>query len=387
MWFSTFIFKNVTRRMMRSSLTAVAMALGVAAVVSLVGIAEEFENSFSALYREAKFDLVVFNSAKWGGLAQAIPESLEDRMRDVPGVKEIVPGLTEVDSLDDGMQVPVQGYRPETSVFDHYVLKDGRKLKPGDTNAVMIGTQLAANTDVKVGDSFMLLRKEWKVVGIFETANFIEKNTAIVPLEELQKLSALSRPEEPMVTGFFIVVDEPESEALERKVKADLAVIFDQVNTERADVKNLKANLTSEHAQNLQEIKLGQAMAWLTSTVALIIGAVGMVNTMLMSVQERTKEIGILRAIGWRKSRVMKMIVGEAMLLSGLGAVLGVFGGILLTKMLTMMPPVRSIMQGQVPFWIMAVAAIIALLIGTLAGMLPAYRAARLAPTSALRYE
>lgn len=387
MWFSTFIFKNVTRRMMRSTLTSVAMALGVAAVVSLVGIAEEFENSFSALYREAKFDLVVFNSAKWGGLAQAIPQDLEDRMRDVPGVKEIVPGLTEVDSLEDGLQVPVQGYRPGSSVFEHYQLNDGRKLEVGDTNAVMLGSQVAANTDAKVGDPFMLLGQEWKVVGIFETANFIEKNTAIVPLEELQKLSALSRPEDPAVTGFFIVVDQPDSEEFERQVQADLKVLFEEVKTERADVKNLKVNLTSEHAQNLQEIKLGQAMAWLTSTVALIIGAVGMVNTMLMSVQERTKEIGILRAIGWRKSRVMKMIVGEAMVLSAIGAVLGVFGGIFLTKMLTMMPPVRSIMQGQVPFWIMGIAAVIALLIGTLAGMLPAYRAARLAPTTALRYE
>ncbi len=372
---------------MRSTLTAVAMALGVAAVVSLVGIAGEFENSFAALYREANFDLVVVNAGKLGGLSLAIPQSLEEEMAKVEGIREIVPGLTDIETRDDNTQVPVQGYRPETSVFDHYQLVDGRKLNRSDQYSAMLGSQLARNYEVKVGDKFEVLGQEWDVVGIFDTVNFIERNAVIVPLEQLQELSTLSRRDDPAVTGFFIVTSQPRDEAFQREVKGRLDELFLKVKEEKKELKNLKVNLTSEHVKNLQEIKLAHSMAWLTSTVALIIGAVGMVNTMLMSVQERTKEIGILRAIGWRKSRVMRMIVGEAVLLSAVGAILGTAGGVLLTKALTQLPVVRNQMRGQIEPEVLIMAAIIALLIGTVAGMLPAYRAARLAPTTALRYE
>jgi putative ABC transport system permease protein len=387
MWFSTFIFKNVSRRLMRSILTAVAMALGVAAVVSLVGISSEFRDSFGKMYREANFDLVVYNAGRFGGLAQAMPESLADRILKIDGVKEVVPGLTEIEYLEEGGQFPIQSYHPGAAVFDHYQLVDGRLLEPSDEHCVILGSQLARNMDVKVGDTFHALGQDWKVVGIFDTVNFIEKNAAVVPLKELQQLSLLSKPDDPAVTGLFVITTEHDNREFNRRVQEDIRKLIAEVKTERDDLANLKCNLTADHVESLQEVKLAHSMAWLTSTVALIIGAVGMVNTMLMSVQERTKEIGILRAIGWRKSRVMQMIVGEAVVLSAIGAVLGTAGGVILNKVLTSLPIIRNQMQGEIEPMVLAQAALIALLIGAFAGMLPAYRAARLAPTTALRYE
>src|SRR5690606_15685459 len=148
----------------------------------------EFRDSFGKMYREGNFDLVVYNAGRWGGLSQVIPESLADRMREVEGVTEVVPGLTEIEYLEDGGQFPVQGYHPGASVFNHFQLLDGRKLQVSDQYSVMLGSQLAENMRAKVGDKFTALGQEWDVVGIFETANFIEKNAAVVPLEQLQLL-------------------------------------------------------------------------------------------------------------------------------------------------------------------------------------------------------
>ena len=87
------------------------------------------------------------------------------------------------------------------------------------------------------------------------------------------------------------------------------------------------------------------AFAWMVSVVTLFIGGIGVLNTMFMSVFERTREIGILRAIGWRPSRVMRMILMESVLLSIGGGIVGTLGGLGLIKLLSYLPTVNGIVQ------------------------------------------
>jgi putative ABC transport system permease protein len=112
-----------------------------------------------------------------------------------------------------------------------------------------------------------------------------------------------------------------------------------------------------------------------------------MLNTMVMSVFERTREIGILRAIGWRPSRVVRMILMESMLLSLGGAIVGTAGGIGLTLLLSRMPFVNGAIQNSVSPVIIAKGFIIALLVGLIGAAYPAFRGARLLPTEAIRHE
>jgi len=132
---------------------------------------------------------------------------------------------------------------------------------------------------------------------------------------------------------------------------------------------------------------MAQAMAWMTSVIALVIGAVGVLNTMIMSVFERTREIGILRAIGWRKTRVVRLILFESILLSIIGAVLGIVAAVLLTRALTWWPMVNGLIRGDVAPVVMIQGFFIALAVGLIGGAYPAYRGAQLLPTEALRHE
>ncbi len=128
-------------------------------------------------------------------------------------------------------------------------------------------------------------------------------------------------------------------------------------------------------------------MAWVTSAMALVIGAVGMLNTMVMSVFERTNEIGILRAIGWRRWRVVRMILMESILLSLAGGVVGTAGAIVLTQVLAAQPAVAGMVDPDVAPWVIAQGFVIALCVGLLGAAYPAYRGAQLLPTEALRHE
>ena len=124
---------------------------------------------------------------------------------------------------------------------------------------------------------------------------------------------------------------------------------FDDLRKQISDLQpGLEVSKSSDFVKGVQLIRMSRAVAWLTSAIALIIGAIGMLNTMIMSVFERTKEIGTLRAIGWKRSRIVRMVVGESMLLSVGGAILGSIGGVLLAKLLTKLPAASGLVSGEV---------------------------------------
>jgi len=302
-------------------------------------------------------------------------------------VKEVVPGLTEIEYLDEGGQFPIQSYHPGAAVFDHYQLLEGRLLEPTDEHCVLLGSQLARNMDARVGDTFHALGQDWKVVGIFDTVNFIEKNAAVVPLKELQQLSLLSKPDDPAVTGFFVITEKHDDKEFNRRVQEEIRKLIAQVKTERDDLSNLKCNLTAEHVESLQEVKLAHSMAWFTSTVALIIGAVGMVNTMLMSVQERTKEIGILRAIGVKQRTIAGIFLVKAAAIGLFGSIIGYVVGVVVGALWGGVPLLSKDFVHLFGVTLFLGAVAIAVGLCAVAGWVPAMRAAQQDPAAVLREE
>jgi putative ABC transport system permease protein len=134
-------------------------------------------------------------------------------------------------------------------------------------------------------------------------------------------------------------------------------------------------------------VLLAHATAWGTSSIALLIGILGIANTMAMSVFERTREIGVLRALGWNSRRVLLLIQLEAAALGTAGGLLGILFGWLALRLLAHLPQTASIVSTSFPPLILAEALAIAIAAGLLAGFLPAWRGARLSPVEALRYE
>jgi putative ABC transport system permease protein len=375
MWFSTFVVKNLTRRPLRSVLTVVAMAMAIGSVVALVGVANGFEQSFLRVYEGAGVDLLVLRSGRQR-FNSALDESLADQIQQVPGVRQTFVGLADLASFPDAglYTVVLQGWEPETPVFDHLRITAGRPLTRKDTKSVLLGVVLASQLDKKVGDTVEIVEGEhFTVVGIYESNNIVENGALVIPLKELQRM--MSRPGQ--VTGISVVLTRHDDPQLREEVRERIKALFP----------NLMVLSGREQVESLTEIKMAKGMAWLTSMIALLIGSFGMMNTMLMSVHERTREIGILRAVGWRVGRVIRMIMLEGVFLCLLGAACGSLGAIAFMKILTKVPATSLFIDGHIDPMLLVYGFLIAIGVGLLGGLLPARRASRMLPTEALRHE
>jgi putative ABC transport system permease protein len=375
MRFSTFVVKNIVRRRVRSSLTIIGMAVAVGAVVALVGISFGFERSFLAIYQHQKVDLIIQQAGVKQKLTSTLPESLGDKIAAIPGVKRINSGLVDWISMEEvgPVGVLVQGWEPSSLLFDDLKILAGRKLQKSDSKKIMLGKRLAASLDKKVGDKVNVLEdQQYEVVGIFEGAAVYESGGMVMLLKELQDFMGRKN----QVSGFTVTVADrtPESiESVRRKI-AGLA-------------KNLEVTPTAEFVNSTSEIRFIRAIAWITSTVALFIGTIGMLNTMIMSVFERTKEIGVLRAIGWGRWRVVKMILMESVIMSLIGGLVGTIAAVLLTRLLSSLPAASGVIDSSVAPSVIVEGFVIALGVGLLGAAYPAYRGAKLLPTEALRHE
>jgi putative ABC transport system permease protein len=137
----------------------------------------------------------------------------------------------------------------------------------------------------------------------------------------------------------------------------------------------------------MNDIQSFRAMAAALSFLSVVIGGVGIMNAMLMSVSERTREIGTLRALGWRRRRVIGMIVRESLALSIVSGVAGIGIGVGLGTLVTMEPTMGAYLQGEYSLRLFAQAMGVAIVLGGIGAVYPAWRAANLAPVEALRYE
>ena len=150
----------------------------------------------------------------------------------------------------------------------------------------------------------------------------------------------------------------------------------------------IDVSLTSEFAESLPDMESANAMMGGIAVLMALVGSVGMTNTILMSVLERTREFGVLRALGWSRRRILFMVLKESLLLGALGGLAGILIGILLARLIGEIPAIGEMVgNGQFDSLLLFRAMLVALVLGALGGLYPAWRATRMSPIEALRYE
>jgi ABC-type antimicrobial peptide transport system permease subunit len=297
-----------------------------------------------------------------------IDQNVVRRISTLPGVHAAEGFLTGYTNLADLPFFIVFGYQPRGLAIREFTVMEGESIQ--GPRQIMLGRVAAENLNKDVGDTLRLFESLYKVVGIYETGVTFQDGGGVISLRDAQKLFG-----QPNKVSFFSVwLENPtQAEALIQRIEQQ----FPQVNISKA----------SEFTEDLSDIEALRASTWGISVMALVVGGLGMTNTMVMSVFERTREIGVLRALGWRKRRVLGMIVRESVVLSMIGGLVGIALGLLLGAVLSQSSLVQSWIELKYSTGLFGQALLTAGLLGVVGGAYPAWRAANLQPIEALRYE
>lgn len=378
MFFLSLVLRNLVRRKMRTLLTILGISVGITAVVTLVTISYGFENEWMKAFQARGTDVVVMKSGTADILTSSLDESMKSELLKIDGVKEVASVLVDLVAVEDSPGLMIFGWDPDEYLFQHIKVASvkgvalGRLLTSEDENKnnVILGRLASDNFKKKVGDDINIETDVFKVVGIYESNSIFENGSLIMPLKRLQELMDRRN----RVTVFNIRIQDGASAS---SVAAEIENKIPGVSSMQAE-EALKSN---------QGIKMAKGMAWATSLIALLVGAIGTLNTMGMSVFERTKEIGVLRAVGWKKKRVMTMILFESIAMSLLGGFIGCVLGKFFLLALSSYSLTSSFVSGDIPIRVFGEAFLVAIGLGVIGGAYPAYRGANLSPIEALRYE
>ncbi len=383
MWFLSFVLINLRHRLARTLLTAGGIAVAIATAVVLLGVSHDFQQSAQDSLSSGGVEILVVQEGVLDQLSSDLDANLADRIRKIPGVDGVSPGLLELidySKSSDVISVLVQGWEPTTFLFDELKFLEGQPYTSDDERVVLLGKTLSDNINKHVGDTVVIQREEFKVVGVYQSYNVFENGAMTVPLKQLQEVMF----REDSATGFSVRLDHA---AMGDQTTEDICQQINELHDDQGRSYGVAAMPTQEYVSNSVYLKTAHAMAWLTSLIAVAVGSFGMLNTMLMSVIERIREISILRAIGWRRGRIVRMIMSECFFISLVGAVIGSVIAVVFTKWLATLPAVSGFVRGDVAWDVLQIGLALAMGVALVGGAYPAYQASRLQPAEGLSHE
>jgi putative ABC transport system permease protein len=371
--------REARKRPGRAILTLASVAIGVAAFVAVTFATQSTQTAFDQIFQSLAGRASLEIAAPIG---QAIPASLTEKVSAVPGVEAVAPRLQRPAVLfagDQRVQIVAAAVDPKIDQEVHsYKISDGKPLAEGE--GLLLNDLLAQNLNAKVGDEVFLLTRSGripvKVAGLFKSATSALSGQGagvLLPLADGQKWFRAPR----RLDMIQVVVADDADEAAVRKS-------IDAVVPDSAEVRD-----PSGRSAMAEETILSTNQALDMARAFILLVAIFVItNTFLISVTQRRRQLGIMRAIGATRSQVAKLVMGEALLMGIGGTILGSLLGVFIASYLNQamgavyeaeMPPIQLTYS---PFiW----AAIFGIGMSLAGAAMPAFKATRLSPHEALR--
>lgn len=401
--------RNVRRNLRRTLITVLAIFVGVVVMLLTRGLVNGIQGNLKSSVTEVQLgDMQVHakgyvDSMEGAPLTPNLPQDyLTQAMVTAAGGAAVAPRINFGGMISNGERstmVMVQSIDPaheyEVALRKKKVISAGRALEPGDDNTVVLAAGLAQALQVEIGSTVTILTNtatgamnatDLTVVGFVAAGNALEnKRLAVMPLADAQRLLKM----EGVVTEFAVRVPPQSGDDGAIVIRDRLAASLAAKGGVAAEVHTWKQLMPTIE----QMIKAQNFVLVLIIGIIFFIVLVGIINTMLMSVFERVREIGTMMAMGMRRPQVITVFMFEALTLGVLGAVFGAFVGILLVMGIDAMEipltapggavpmPLRTTLDAAFPIKAILIAVVSALV----AAIYPAWQASKLKPIDAIR--
>jgi putative ABC transport system permease protein len=395
--------KNVRKRGIRSWLTMLGIFLGIAAVVSLISLGQGLEEAIVGQFGAAlSTDTLTVSSAEtgFGPPGSTAVRKLTKRDLEIidstPNVVEVIPRLVRIATVEYndeksfhfiGSAPPKQEQLEILYESINIDISKGKLIKATDRGKVLLGDDFVSESpfskDIRIGQSITIQGKDFEVAGFLKRASTFTLNSVVFMTEEDMK-DLLDIDDE-----IDLIVVKVESEEVTEKVAEEIERKFRKDRKQKPGEEDFAVQTPVQALSSVSTfITVVNIVVSGIAGISLLIGGVGIANTMFTSVLERTREIGVMKAVGARRRDIMNIFIIESGLLGLVGGIVGAAIGLglallasgaanaALNNTIFLVRPNISLLIGSIAF---------SFLIGVFSGMIPAYQASKLEPVEALR--
>jgi putative ABC transport system permease protein len=361
------IAMNLRRRPTRTVFTAAGIAVGVATIVALLSFTQGLSETAAGLVHLGGSDLGVFQANVSDPTASVLPESTVARLRERPEVARATPLLLMVEAVRGESAAVAFGAEPEGFFSKSLVIVAGERPR-APRNEALVGDRLAAHLHLRPGGPLNVKGRELRIAGVYHSGIFFEDSGAVLELSLARSLSG--RPGEETAVAVRLATGTSTRKAAKA---IEGALPGTQTISEPGEALRAGANATL----------ISKAILVIV-VIAIIVGVIGVTNTMAMAIAERQVELGLLSTVGWSPARVAALILGEGVAVSVIGAGAGLLAGVIGGDLLVRALGVSGYVTPSVTAWGLGRGLLVGVAIGVLGGIYPAWRVTRMTPLKAL---
>jgi len=366
----TLALRNLGRRRARTAIVTLSVGVAIGMALTLLAISESIENGTREGVDERGADLTIIDRDASDIFSGFIPQGMGARIAAVAGVAGVAGELVTFAPVDHEAQRLIVGWPEESFFWRNMPIEDGRLPTRNDSRVAILGAGTAAKLNKKTGDSLDIFEDQFRIVAVAGYRSALNRSLIILPLKDLQEISFKNN----QVTVYHI------------KLAPDLgAAEIDRVERDVEKLGRLQAAPTDQLLSRDRNISVLKAVSRSISWVALVLGGLSVLSALLMAIQERTREIGVMRAIGWNVPRTMVSIVLEGLLMGVAGCVIGFLVNYAASFLFSSIPQIGSYLAFRLNIQSTAPAMLAAIALCALGALYPAWRAAARTPAEAIR--
>jgi putative ABC transport system permease protein len=354
--------RNLQYRPIRTCLSILSTGLAVATALVLVTLSHSIQNSTLEGMNEMGDDLIVMQKGAFDLLGSVLSEQTVERIAAIPGVAR-VSGELFLLAASQNRNVLTLGWPERSYLWDEIPMREGRVPLPNERLVAVLGQGAAHGLGKKLGDTLQVISKTLRIIGITDHTTLVNRELLIMPLADLQEASYRPRQVTLIHVNFERTIRGQEIASVQARIEAVGGVV---------------ALAPDEVLNHDRRFAIINAVSLMVSIIAVAAGALSMLYALMMPLQERRREIGVLAAIGWSRWRIVSAIVTEGFLICAIGCAFGVLLSYFGTLAFPHIPTIGRLVSFSPSIWLIGSVVAAAVVLCLLGSLVPAWRAARI---------